>query len=153
MAGDSLLSIKGKVSWLAGDHSNVINSTKRMMSGMNQAITGEMRSGQRAREGVIQSGLNKIEKEEQASAKRLLKNKQADAQRLSEVRVKQRTPPKVTSRSSDEVKKRANDIKQLVKAGEDAHAKLKQIQERAGSKVSKAKAWSATEFAGMEAGE
>ena len=116
MAGDSLLSIKGKVSWMAGDHSNVINSTKRMMSGMNSAITGEMRAGQRAREGVIQEGLQKIEKEEQASAKRLLKNKEADAQRLSNVRVKARTPPTVTKDSSDEVKKRARDIKQLVKA-------------------------------------
>ena len=154
MAEKSLLSIRGEVSWLAGDHSNVINSTKRMMSGMNSAIDGEMRAGQRLREQVIGEGLKKIEDQEKAAADRLAKNKQNAAERLSAIRVEARaTPKRAKGEDKADYNARVRGIKTLVKAGEDAHSKLKEIQKRAGVDVSKTKAWSAEEFAGMDAGQ
>ena len=64
MADKSILSIRGEVNWATGDYSNVINSTRRMMQGMNAATTSEIRAGQKASTAAVQQGLNSIEKQE-----------------------------------------------------------------------------------------
>jgi TP901 family phage tail tape measure protein len=153
MADKSILSIRGEVNWATGDYSNVINSTKRMMQGMNAATTTEIRAGQRASSAAVQAGLDSIEKQENKSAKKLVKSKQAISQQLAQVEVKRKTPPPVTDRSSDAIKKKAKDVEAIVKAGENAHKRLQALQSSAGAKISSGSAYDPVEFGKLEASE
>jgi len=75
MAGESLLSLKGKVVWASGDYSNVINDTKRMIMSSNTAALTEIRAGSRQRDQVYRENLDKVDKMEKESGERLVNSK------------------------------------------------------------------------------
>ena len=136
MAEKSILSLRGEVNWVTGDYSNVINSTKRMMSSMNASTTAELRSGQRAREAILGQGFKNIEQQEQAAADRLIKNKQNAAQRMAAVHVESRTPPPLSAGAGTaEIKKREKDIESMIATAERAHKRLQKIQAAGGREV------------------
>ena len=133
MAPKSLLSLKGEVSWVAGNYDNVINSTKRMMRDMNSATTSEIRAGQRAREGAVSASIKKIEDQEKAASDRLVKSKQQVASRLASARAESRAPPtRKSGESNKEFNARKRNIEQLVQVGENAHKRLQTLQAKTG---------------------
>ena len=146
MADKSILSIRGEVNWAAGDYSNVINSTRRMMQGLNSATTAEIRAGQKASSAAVQIGLDSIEKQEAKAAKKLVTSKAAISKELAAVEVRRSTPPKVTSRSGEAVKQKAKEVNDLVKAGENAHKRLQKLQEAGGMKVAAGAKYQPEEF-------
>ena len=92
MAPKSLLSLRGEVNWVAGDYSNVIADTKRMVMNSNSAALGEMRSGGRQREQQFKQTLQNIDKMEQESGEKLVQAKKSIAQRVANTRIEASTP-------------------------------------------------------------
>ena len=114
-AGKSLLSLRGEVNWVAGDYSNVINQTKRMVTQSNGAALCEMRVGARQREQHFKQALGNIDKLENEAAQRLIKTKENIAQRVANTRIQSRAPIPPEARTTDALKKSGKQIDNVIK--------------------------------------
>ena len=131
-AGKSLLSLRGEVNWVAGDYSNVINQTKRMVTQSNGAALGEMRVGARQREQHFKQALGNIDKLENDAAERLVKTKENIAKRVANTRIQARTPIPPEARTTDALKKSGKQIDSVIKGAEQGYSRLKKIMKDRG---------------------
>ena len=132
MAPKSLLSLRGEVNWVAGDYSNVIADTKRMVTNANGAALGEMRAGSRQREQHFKQTLGNIDKMEKESGERLVQAKKDIATRVANTRIQARTPIPKEARTTDELKKAGKEIDQVIKAAEGGYARLQGVMKQRG---------------------
>ena len=136
MAEKSLLSLRGEINWVTGDYTDVVASTRRMVSTMNAGTTAELRAGQTQREQILGQSLKSIEDQEQAAAERLITSKKNASREMEKAAISKRTPPPLPpDASSKEIKKRQKDIDALVNTGEKAHKRLQKMQESGGRAV------------------
>jgi len=130
--GKSLLSLRGEINWVSGDYSDVVASTKRMVTMSNTAALGEIRSGSRQREQQFKQSLQNIDKMEKDSAERLINAKKDIAKRVAGTRIQSRVPIPPKARTTEALKESGKAIDKVIKGAEQGYGRLKQIMKDRG---------------------